>query len=74
MDRTGGAQSWVHSSFPGARYVEHGVHYVTVIGNAVRGRQRSKKERSTPESYAHDAYKQVLLVPVENTIHFEGVS
>jgi hypothetical protein len=64
MDRTGGAQSWVHSSFPGARYVEHGVHYVTVIGNAVRGRQ----------SYAHDAYKQVLLVPVENTIHFEGVS
>jgi hypothetical protein len=60
MDRTGGAQTWVHSSFPGARYAEQGVRYVTVIGRAVEGKKRNKKakEAPTPASYAHDSYEQ----------------
>ena len=60
-DRTGGAQTWVHASFPGARYADHGVRYVTVCGNTVEGRQREKssKEPRTPSSYAHDSYKEV---------------
>jgi hypothetical protein len=61
MDRTGGAQSWVHKSFPGARYTDAGVRYVTVCGRTVEGRKRdkgSKELRSLP-SYAHDAYKEV---------------
>ena len=51
----------MHSSFPGARYADRGVRYVTVCGRTVEGRRRDKrsKEPRTPPAYAHDAYKEV---------------
>jgi len=57
-DMTGGALSWVDTTYPGAFFP--GVRYVTVAGRAVRGQPRP--DRSAPRtlsSYAHDSYLQV---------------
>ena len=57
-DMTGGALTWLHKTYPGAYYREHGVKYVCVAGRAVRGRKTAK--RSSISRYAHDAYWQVM--------------
>jgi hypothetical protein len=57
---TGGAQTWVHTSFPGAFFSSQGVLYVCVCGEAVEGKQRiDRKAPRTPPSYAHDSYLEV---------------
>lgn len=58
---TGGAQSWVDSSFPGAFYKDTGVQYVCVCGSTVEGVKRDvwKREKASPPSYAFSSYEQV---------------
>jgi hypothetical protein len=60
-DMTGGAQSWVHISFPGAHFLDHGVSYVCVCGRTVTGKKRDKRrERERMiANYACASYEQV---------------
>eukprot|EP00198_Chlamydomonas_reinhardtii_P000657 XP_001689992.1 predicted protein [Chlamydomonas reinhardtii] len=61
-DMTGGAQGWVDRSYPGARFAEAGVRYVTVCGRTVRGHRefpRQRKGPRIPEEYAYDSYTEV---------------
>ena len=64
-DMTGGAQSWVERSYPGAFYKSYGVDYVCVGGKTVTGRQQDKSARAetpTPPSYAFNAYTQACCL------------
>lgn len=58
---TGGAQTWVHASFPGARFVGQGVAYVCACGRTVVGKSRDKKvqKERTIANYACSSYEQV---------------
>ena len=63
---TGGAQTWVHASFPGARFVGQGVAYVCACGRTVVGKSRNKKEQKerTIANYACSSYEQVRPPPL----------
>lgn len=56
-DMTGGALTWVDSTWPGAFFAPAGVSYVTVASRAVRGDVRAP-QRSL-ERYAAGSYEQV---------------
>lgn len=62
LTHAGGAQGWVDRSYPGARFAEAGVRYVTVCGRTVRGHRefpRQRKGPRIPEEYAYDSYTEV---------------
>ena len=56
-DMTGGALTWVNSTWPGAYFAPSGVNYVTVGSRAVRGDRAAPK--STLAGYACGSYLQV---------------
>ncbi|KAL4434662.1 hypothetical protein ABPG77_002785 [Micractinium sp. CCAP 211/92] len=56
-DMTGGALTWVNSTWPGAYFAGQGVQYVSVAGRAVRGDQDA--DRKTLSGYACGSYQQV---------------
>uniref|UniRef100_A0A7S0RWZ9 Uncharacterized protein n=1 Tax=Chlamydomonas leiostraca TaxID=1034604 RepID=A0A7S0RWZ9_9CHLO len=67
-DMTGGAQGWVHTTFPGAVFSDAGVAYVTVCGLTVEGRRelgadgkpvKVEGRQRTPAEYAYDSYREV---------------
>lgn len=41
---TGGALTWVNSTWPGAFFAGQGVQYVSVAGRAVRGNQDADRK------------------------------
>ncbi|GAX79510.1 hypothetical protein CEUSTIGMA_g6951.t1 [Chlamydomonas eustigma] len=63
QDRTGGALSWVHATYPGAFFANQGVMYGSVGGRTVRGNRQpgdaGSKGPRTPPQYAYDSYEQV---------------
>lgn len=56
-DMTGGALSWVNTTWPGAYFREAGVGYACIAGCAVRGNGRAKRRELS--RYSYSAYTQV---------------
>jgi hypothetical protein len=73
VDRTGGAQGWVHRTYPGAHFASQGVAYVCVAGIAVRGERelgpdgKAVQVKGRPRrlaEYAWDSYCEVRTCSV----------
>jgi pimeloyl-ACP methyl ester carboxylesterase len=57
-DRTGGALTWLDTTFPGAFFKDQGVRYISVGGSFITGNKDQEKFK-TLAGYAHDSYYEV---------------